>query len=101
MTDPRIKIGDRPAGRAKRSDLRRGAFPVLRIGVVSGVTGILCCAGPTVPALLGWLALRRRNACSADGVKRLRRRLAGAVAVAVVTYAILYGVTTWLGTLAH
>lgn len=86
MTDPRTEIRDMPAGREMRTDPRRGAFPVLRIGVVSGVTGILCCAGPTVPALLGWLALRRRNACSIDGVKRLRRRLAGAVAVAVATY---------------
>ncbi len=28
-------------------------MPVLRIGVASGITGILCCVGPTVLALLG------------------------------------------------
>jgi hypothetical protein len=30
-----------------------GPLPVVRIGVASGVAGILCCAGPTVLALLG------------------------------------------------
>lgn len=34
------------------------------------------------------------------GVRRWRWRLAGVLAIAVVTYAALYGLTTWLGTFA-
>ncbi|MFR9749714.1 hypothetical protein ACL02S_01615 [Nocardia sp. 004] len=30
-----------------------GRLPVWRIGIASGVTGIACCVGPTVLALLG------------------------------------------------
>lgn len=119
---------------AARTRVRSEGLPVWRIGVVSGLTGILCCVGPTVLALLGvvsagtafawatdlydgyawWfrlggltllcvlvvVALRRRNVCSVGGVRRLKWRLAAALAVAVGTYAVLYGVTTWLGTLA-
>jgi hypothetical protein len=44
--------------------------------------------------------LRRRNQCSIAGLRRWRWRLLGVVAVAVGTYAALYAVTTWLGTLA-
>lgn len=107
-------------------------LPVWRIGITSGVVGILCCVGPTVLALFGiisaatafawannlyddyawwfrlaglavlaalvWLSLRRRRQCSIDGIRRRRRRLLGVVAIAVVTYAVLYAVTTWLGT---
>ncbi|MGP3919816.1 hypothetical protein [Nonomuraea sp. 10N515B] len=107
---------------------------MLRIGLVSGLTGILCCVGPTVLALLGlvsagtafawatelydsyawwfrlaglavlvvlvWRSLRRRQACSIAGMKRLRGRLLAVFGVAVATYAVLWGVTTWLGTLA-
>lgn len=53
-------------------------------------------------ALLGltWVALRRRNQCSIAGARRLRGRLLGAVAIAVGTYAVLYALTTWLGTFA-
>lgn len=113
---------------------RRGQLAVWRIGVTGGVVGILCCAGPTLLALLGivsastafvwatdlydnyawWfrlaglavltvlvvVALRRRNQCSVAGVNRLRWRLLAVLAVAVVTYGVLYAVTTWLGTLA-
>lgn len=57
-------------------------------------------AGLAVIGALVWLALRRRNQCSVAGVKRLRWRLAGTLAIAVVTYAALYAVTTWLGTFA-
>lgn len=107
---------------------------MLRIGIASGLTGIMCCVGPTVLALLGivsagtaytwandlydgyawwfrlaglavlavlvWVVLRRRDACSISGVRRLRWRLLGAAAAAAATYTVLYGVTTWLGTLA-
>jgi chromate transport protein ChrA len=56
--------------------------------------------GLAVTGLLVWLALRRRNQCSVTGMRRLRWRLLLTLAVAVGTYAVLYGVTTWLGTLA-
>lgn len=112
----------------------RDRLPMWRIGLTSGVVGILCCVGPTVLALLGvitagtafaratdlydnyawwfrlgglavlsllvWQSLRRRNQCSIAGVKRWKKRLAGVLAIAVATYAALYGLTTWLGTFA-
>lgn len=112
----------------------RDRLPMWRIGVTSGLVGILCCVGPTTLALLGivgagtafawattlyddyawwfrlaglavlvllvWWNLRRRNQCSVAGVKRWRVRLVGMLAIAVATYALLYGVTTWLGTFA-
>jgi hypothetical protein len=109
-------------------------IPYLWMGVFSGVTGILCCVGPTVLAIFGvisastafvwandlydgyawwfrlaalavligfgWVALRRRNQCNLAGVRRVWPRLVASLGVAVTTYAVLYAVTTWLGTLA-
>ena len=57
-------------------------------------------AGLIVLAGLVYVSLRRRNQCSLAGVRSLRRRLFAVLAVAVGTYAALYAVTTWLGTLA-
>lgn len=57
-------------------------------------------AGLTAMTVLVWVALRRRHQCSLAGVRRIRWRLLGMVGVAVVTYVVLYTVTTWLGTLA-
>lgn len=77
-------------------------LPAIRMGMVAGVTG-LCCVGPTVLAVLAGLvlwALRRRNQCTLDGVRRAWPRLALALGIAVGTYLVLYAVTTWLGTLA-
>ena len=51
-------------------------------------------------ALLVVVALRRRNQCSIGGVRRIWRRLALALGVAVATYLVLYAGTTWLGTFA-
>ncbi len=42
----------------------------------------------------------RRNQCTLAGVRSLRKRLLGILGIAVTTYAMLYAVTTWLGTLA-
>lgn len=56
--------------------------------------------GLLVIAAMVWWALHRRDQCSLGGVRRARRRLLLAPAVAVGTYLALYGVTTWLGTLA-
>lgn len=109
-------------------------LPVWRIGVAGGLTGILCCVGPTVLALFGlvsagtafvwandlydgyawWFraagllvlaapvtwSLRRRGVCTLAGVRDVRLRLIGVLAVAVGTYVALYAVTTWLGTFA-
>jgi hypothetical protein len=50
-------------------------------------------------ALVGW-SLRRRDQCSLAGGRRVWRRLALALAIAVATYAGLYALTTWLGTFA-
>ncbi|MBD8057167.1 hypothetical protein ICV35_26380 [Rhodococcus ruber] len=57
-------------------------------------------AGLATMALLVWWSLRRRDQCSVAGLRRARRRLLGTLGVAVLTYLVLYGVTTWLGTLA-
>lgn len=59
----------------------------------SGSGGLLVLVG-----LVVW-ALRRRNRCSLAGVRRAWPRLL-ALAVAVATYLVLYGGTTWLGTFA-
>jgi hypothetical protein len=56
--------------------------------------------GLAVLGLLVYVSLRRRDQCSIDGVRRLRGRLLAVLAIAVGTYATLYAVTTWLGTLA-
>lgn len=50
-----------------------------------------------VLAGLVWWALRRRDQCSLAGVRRLRWRLVAVAGIAVATYAVLYAVTTWLG----
>jgi hypothetical protein len=49
--------------------------------------------------LITW-ALRRRDQCSLAGARRVWPRLVGMLVVAVVTYAALYALTTWLGTFA-
>jgi cytochrome c biogenesis protein CcdA len=56
--------------------------------------------GLAVLAGLVWLSLRRRNQCSVAGMRRWRWRLLAVLGIAVVTYGALYGLTTWLGTLA-
>lgn len=43
------------------------------------------------------VSLRRRRQCTLAGVHAARRSLLVAVVVAGATYALLYGVTTWLG----
>lgn len=118
----------RPSERSERR------LPSIRIGLVAGVTGLMCCVGPSVLALIGvlsagtaftwatdlydgyawlfrigglvvlagllWWSLRRRDQCSIAGVRRTWPRLVVALGVAVATYLILYGVTTWLGRFA-
>jgi uncharacterized membrane protein len=56
-------------------------------------------AGLVLLAVLATIALRRRAQCTLGGVRSNWRRLAMALAVAVVTYIALYAATTWLGTL--
>lgn len=57
-------------------------------------------AGLVAAALFVYWSLRRQNACSLGGVKAAARSLGLIVVVGVATYALLYAVTTWLGTLA-
>ncbi len=98
--------------------------------MLAGLTGIMCCVGPTMLAAFGivsaatastwgndlydgyawwfrltglavlaglvWLALRRQGTCSLAGIRRVRVRLAGLLAIAVGTYAALYALTAWL-----
>ncbi|WP_306357914.1 MULTISPECIES: hypothetical protein [unclassified Nocardia] len=50
MTDRTAPI-DRPAAQVRRRAADR--LPAWRIGITSGLVGILCCVGPTVLAVLG------------------------------------------------
>lgn len=49
---------------------------------------------------LVWWSLRRRQQCNVAVVRRLRWRLLSVLVIAMGTYALLYGATTWLGSLA-
>lgn len=57
-------------------------------------------AGLLVLTALVYSALRRRHQCSLTGVRTARTRLLAILGVALGTYAVLYAITTWLGTLA-
>lgn len=57
--------------------------------------GLVVAAG-----LVVW-ALRRRNACNLGGARAARSKIVLTLAVAVVTYAAIYGLTTWAGTFAQ
>jgi hypothetical protein len=137
LTQLRLDFGDAAGVTQSRSvppSTRQRGLPAIRIGLAAGITGLLCCVGPTVLALLGvvsagtafvwatdlyagyawWFraggllllagllvwSLRRRSQCSLGGVRKTWRRLVLALGVAVATYAVLYAVTTWLGTFA-
>ncbi|MEV2278093.1 hypothetical protein AB0I72_21155 [Nocardiopsis sp. NPDC049922] len=125
---------DLEPGNGTGAGTSRRPLAAVRIGLVSGLVGILCCVGPTVLALLGvvsagtafvwatdlyegyawwfrlaglavlsalvWWSLYRRRMCSLNGAREARGRIALALGIAVATYALLYGVTTWLGTFA-
>jgi hypothetical protein len=54
--------------------------------------------GLGVLTLLVFVALRRRDQCSLEAIRRLRWRLLTMLVIAAATYAVLYAVTTWLGT---
>lgn len=56
--------------------------------------------GLAVLTLLVWISLRRRNQCDIAGLRRWRWRLLAVLGIAAATYGALYGLTTWLGTLA-
>lgn len=55
-------------------------------------------SGLAVLAILVWWALRHRNRCSVNAIRRLRWRLMAVLAIAVGTYGVLSAVTTWFGT---
>jgi hypothetical protein len=48
-----------------------------------------------------WMQRRRARACAADGPPTALKNAAWIAATAIVTYAVVYGVTTWLGELAE
>jgi hypothetical protein len=56
--------------------------------------------GLAVLAALIWISLRRQRQCNIDGLRHRRRKLLTVLAIAVGTYAVLYAITTWLGTFA-
>ncbi len=119
---------------SQRAPATQRGLPSIRIGIAAGVTGLLCCVGPTALALLGlvsagtafvwandlydgyaWVfrlaglallvalgawSLRRRGQCNLRGARNAWRQLLLALGVAVAAYALLYALTTWLGTFA-
>ncbi|MEQ9324745.1 MAG: hypothetical protein RIF41_36605 [Polyangiaceae bacterium] len=133
MHDPTISSagddGSRLGSRGSVPDI-----PYVRIGLASGLVGMLCCVGPTILALTGVLTasvaadlandlygsyawyfrgagllvalglaavtLRSRHACNIRGAMSARRKLGLMLGVAIATYAVLYAVTTWLGSFA-
>ena len=38
---------------SQQPQTRQRGLPAIRIGIVAGITGLLCCVGPTVLALVG------------------------------------------------
>ena len=58
------------------------------------LAGLLVLAG-----LVAW-SLKRRNQCSLAGARRVWPKLTMSLGIAVLTYAVLYALTTWLGTFA-
>jgi hypothetical protein len=56
--------------------------------------------GLAVMGALVWISLRRQRQCSIAGMRRRRQRLLAVLAIAAATYAVLYAVTTWLGSFA-
>ncbi len=58
-------------------------------------------AGIAVGGLAFTLYLRRRGQCDVKGAREQWRTIAGAAAFGGLTYAALYGFTTWLGSRAH
>ena len=56
VTQLRLDLGDAAVvtqTRGTPSRTRAGGLPAIRIGLAAGITGLLCCVGPTVLALLG------------------------------------------------
>jgi hypothetical protein len=47
-----------------------------------------------------WIQRRRARACPVDARPSLLRNALWIVAIAVATYAVFYGLTTWLGSIA-
>lgn len=90
-----------------------GPTALALVGLISGATAYTVAndlydswawgfraAGLAVATALVWWSLRRRNACSIDGLKQARTGLVRIALAGVVTYGILYALTTWLGTFA-
>ncbi|MDP8929433.1 MAG: hypothetical protein M3O70_12915 [Actinomycetota bacterium] len=90
-----------------------GPTTLALLGVISGATAYAVAtelyadwawgfrlAGIAVAAGLVWWALRRRDACNLDGLRRSWRSLVLIAVVGSVTYVALYAFTTWLGTFA-
>jgi hypothetical protein len=87
----------------------RPGLPAVRIGLAAGITGMLCCVGPTVLALIGVVSAGTAFVWATDLYHGYGWWFRGggllllvglAVGVAVATYALLYAVTTSLGTFA-
>lgn len=56
-------------------------------------------AGLLLMGLLLLVALRKRDSCSMAGVRSSRIKILLMLAVAIVTYVVLYVLTTWLGSI--
>lgn len=79
------------------------------VGVISGATALTWGnslyngyawwfrgAGLAVLICLTWWSLHRQRACTRAGIKAVRGRLLGLLAVGIATYVGLYVLTSWL-----
>jgi hypothetical protein len=68
LTEPLVIVGD--TGGVARTETLRDApvrrLPAIRIGVAAGLTGIMCCVGPTVLALVGLVSAGTAFAWATD-----------------------------------
>jgi len=60
-----VKLDDVTSSTTSR-DATTSGLPAVRIGLLAGVTGILCCVGPTVLALLGVISAGTAFAWATD-----------------------------------
>jgi len=100
VDDRAVLLGSEQAGVALFGVVSAGTALVWATDLYDGYAWWFRLAGLLVLAALVYVSLRRRNQCSIAGVRSLRKRLLAVLAIAVGTYAALYALTTWLGTLA-
>jgi hypothetical protein len=75
---------------SQQSPTRQRGLPAIRIGIVAGITGLLCCVGPTVLALLGVVSAGTAFVWATDLYDGYRWwfRLAGLAVMALLVWVV-------------